>query len=115
MPQGDGYKYRRHKSNIDLLMIIGYLKFIEGFGLRVPSMRRRHIYEEFDRGRVIAVYDCEHWRIQTFVDECVVEFFDEDMKPTTWEAMKAKGRELREGRSGFKPPKQKPVRVKGKK
>ncbi|MCK4824125.1 hypothetical protein KA005_50700 [bacterium] len=75
--------------------MVGYLQFIEGFGLRRPGRVRvglkarfRHYYEEYNIGQVIPVYSTDDIDMQLFVSEGVVNVLDKDKNPTTWQKLK---------------------------
>jgi len=69
--------------------MVGYLRFKENFGLRVPSRTRRNIYEEYSIGQEVPIYDLDNWKVEIFRDEDIVDVFTPDMKPTTWEKLAA--------------------------
>ena len=60
-------------------MVIGYLKFIEGFGIRKikhVGNRARAIYDEYSKGQVIPIYTTEDPDIELIAAEGVAEVLD---------------------------------------
>lgn len=78
-------------------MVIGFLKFHTCFCLRRigkfgtgAQARMKPTYTEYPRGEVMEIREGElPKRAEFFINEQVVDIFDKDMNPATWEQIKA--------------------------
>ena len=68
--------------------MIGYLRFTENCGFRIPGLERRWASLEFSVGDEVEIYDLNHHRIEQYIASNCVKVLDPLKKETTIEALR---------------------------